>query len=107
MFARASRNSAGEPEAFPDRQKQPNSDDVASVAHLAALGLKPGASWGDIEDAYASLVSDLTPGPGANHSRVKLARKLLDEVHAAFQALSDLPKQDRQQQDRQQKDTVA
>lgn len=56
--------------------------------HLAALGLSKTASWEDIERAYRSLVSDLTPGPEAGHRNVELALSMLHEVNAAFSFLS-------------------
>jgi hypothetical protein len=75
------------------RAAQPTS--AASAAdhhhrHLRTLGLKADATWADIDAAYRALVSDLTPGPEADHSRVALARRLLDEVHASFEALRNL-----------------
>jgi len=54
---------------------------------LGVLGLGNDASWEKIEAAHSSLVSDLTPGVGANHSRVQLANEMLAEVNEAFDAL--------------------
>ncbi len=56
--------------------------------HLAALGLGSGASWDEVERAHRSLVSDLTPGPDANHRNVDLALSMLGEVNEAFRSLS-------------------
>ena len=52
------------------------------------LGLSRKASWEDIERAYRSLVSDLTPGPQAEHRNVELALSMLNEVNEAFSWLS-------------------
>ena len=54
---------------------------------LSVLGLQIGASWNDIDAAYQSLSSDLTPSPGANHSKVALANQLLTEVNEAYNSL--------------------
>jgi len=56
-------------------------------AELRALGLPANASWEDVCAAHARLVADLTPGPDASHGNVALARRLLDEVNGAFDAL--------------------
>lgn len=56
-------------------------------ADLRVLGLSPDASWEQILEAHARLVSDLTPGDGADHGNVALAERLLDEVNRAFDAL--------------------
>ncbi|MDH3301722.1 MAG: hypothetical protein OES24_14565 [Acidimicrobiia bacterium] len=56
--------------------------------HLSALGLGRGASWEEIQRAYRSLVSDLTPGPDADHRNVGLALRMLREVKEAFESLS-------------------
>ncbi len=60
-------------------------DDTSS--ELRALGLPADASWNEICAAHARLVADLTPGPDASHGNVALARRLLDEVNGAFDAL--------------------
>lgn len=60
-------------------------DDQA--ADLRVLGLPTHADWDQICEAHASLVSDLTPGDGADHGNVTLAKGLLDEVNRAFEAL--------------------
>jgi hypothetical protein len=56
-------------------------------ADLRVLGLSAEASWEQILAAPARLVSDLTPGDGADHGNVALAERLLDEVNRAFDAL--------------------
>lgn len=56
-------------------------------ADLRVLGLPPDANWEQILEAHARLVSDLTPGDGADHGNVALAERLLDEVNRAFDAL--------------------
>ena len=58
-----------------------------AAPHLRALGLSPGASWEEVSRAHASLVADLTPGPGASHRNVALAMALLDEVNSAYASL--------------------
>ncbi len=63
-------------------------DASSSTQHLAALGLSSGASWDEVERAYRSLVSDLTPGADANHRNVTLALAMLHEVNEAFDSLS-------------------
>ena len=55
--------------------------------HLRILGLADSASWADVERAYRSLVSDLTPGPNASHRNVAKALAMLDEVNRAFNSL--------------------
>lgn len=57
------------------------------VRHLDILGLSLGASWDQIRQAHSRLVSDLTPGPNANHRNVELAKQLLGEVNRAYDAL--------------------
>ncbi len=59
----------------------------AIAFHLKKLGLKPGATWEQITHAHGSLISDLTPSSGANHSNVGLANQLRAEVDEAYQAL--------------------
>lgn len=54
---------------------------------LSVLGLSEGATWQEIDAAHRSLVSDLTPGAGANHSKVDLANRFLAEVNEAYDAL--------------------
>ncbi len=58
-----------------------------AAPHLRALGLSPGASWEEVSRAHASLVADLTPGPGASHRNVAMAMALLDEVNSAYASL--------------------
>lgn len=55
--------------------------------HLRVLGLAPGSTWDDVRRAHAALVSDLTPGPEACHTKVGLANRLLDEVNQAYTSL--------------------
>ncbi len=57
------------------------------VEHFRALGLPANATWDEVCEAHSRLVSDLTPGPDANHGNVALARRLLDEVNHAFASL--------------------
>lgn len=59
----------------------------ATAVHLQMLGLAPGASWDEIVEAHARLVSDLTPGPNASHRNVSLAEQFLSEVNQAFASL--------------------
>ena len=59
----------------------------ATVVQLRMLGLSPGATWEDITEAHARLVSDLTPGPNASHRNVSLAEQFLSEVNQAFASL--------------------
>ncbi len=73
------------PGAAGEHASGPGTDDQA--ADLRVLGLGATASWDDIREAHARLVADLTPGPGASHGKVALARRLLDEVNLAFDAL--------------------
>lgn len=61
--------------------------DERSAANLRTLGLSVGASWDEITQAHARLVSDLTPGPGASHRNVALAEELLAEVNQALASL--------------------
>ena len=56
--------------------------------HLATLGLDSGVGWEQIKRAHRSLVSDLTPGPEADHRNVDLALAMLHEVNEAFKSLS-------------------
>lgn len=56
--------------------------------HLATLGLDGRATWEDIKRAHRRLVSDLTPGPAAEHRNVELALAMLHEVNQAFKSLS-------------------
>lgn len=56
--------------------------------HLATLGLNGQASWEDIKRAHRSLVSDLTPGPEADHRNVELALAMLHDVNEAYESLS-------------------
>ncbi len=63
-------------------------ESTSTGKYLAALGLNIGASWDDVESAYRSLVSDLTPGPDADHRNVGLALSMLHEVNEAFNSLS-------------------
>ena len=65
-----------------------NYESPSTRHQLAALGLRIGASWGEIERAHRRLVSDLTPGPGASHRNVELALTMLREVDEAFRLLS-------------------
>jgi hypothetical protein len=62
-------------------------DDEATAVHLQMLGLGPGATWDEITEAHARLVSDLTPGPNASHRNVSLAEQFLSEVNQAFASL--------------------
>ena len=57
------------------------------LEHLRVLGLPPGSSWDDVRRAHAALVSDLTPGPEACHTKVGLANRLLEEVNHAYTSL--------------------
>lgn len=54
---------------------------------LSVLGLHETASAEDISAAHRRLVSDLTPGPDANHGRVELALAMLEEVDQAYRWL--------------------
>ncbi|MGH1489686.1 MAG: hypothetical protein ACRBK7_09880 [Acidimicrobiales bacterium] len=63
------------------------SDSPATAVHLQMLGLSPGATWDEITEAHARLVSDLTPGPNASHRNVSLAEQFLSEVNQAFASL--------------------
>ncbi len=54
---------------------------------LAVLGLDETATVEDITLAHYRLVSDLTPGQDADHSRVELALAMLEEVDQAFRWL--------------------
>lgn len=54
---------------------------------LAVLGLDDTATAEDITTAYRRLVSDLTPGPDADHGRVELALAMLEEVNQAYRWL--------------------
>lgn len=54
---------------------------------LSVLGLDETASAEDISAAHRRLVSDLTPGPDANHGRVELALAMLEEVDQAYRWL--------------------
>lgn len=55
--------------------------------HLSKLGLKPGASWDEIDAAYDRLIADVTPGASASHANVALANSLRVEVETAYHAL--------------------
>lgn len=55
--------------------------------HLQVLGLDESATWDDVKRAHRSLVSDLTPGPDAQHRNVGLALSMLEDVHRAFNSL--------------------
>lgn len=68
--------------------KHITSESSSTRRNLAALGLNAGASWEDIERAYRGLVSDLTPGPDADHRNVELALTMLQEVNEAFRSLA-------------------
>lgn len=59
------------------------------AANLAKLGLRPGATRHDIDTAYERLVSDLTPGPSADHRSVPLALEFRREVESAYRSLID------------------
>jgi len=61
--------------------------DIGTQDHLQVLGLDESASWADIKRAHRSLVSDLTPGPDADHRNVGLALAMLDDVNRAFTLL--------------------
>ncbi len=63
-------------------------ESASAAAYLSILGLDIGAVWEDVERAHRSLVSDLTPGPDANHRNVGLALSMLHEVNEAFASLS-------------------
>ncbi len=63
------------------------SESPATAVHLQMLGLSPGATWDEITEAHARLVSDLTPGPNASHRNVSLAEQFLNEVNQAFASL--------------------
>lgn len=65
----------------------PGSEHELRRRHLATLGLGEGAGPDEIAKAYRRLVSDVTPGPEADHSRVDLALSMLDEVNAAYRWL--------------------
>jgi hypothetical protein len=54
---------------------------------LAVLGLDETATVEDITLAHHRLVSDLTPGPDADHGRVELALAMLEEVDQAYRWL--------------------
>jgi hypothetical protein len=91
MLFRRSDAQAGSPDPVLRAAQSTSAADAADHhRHLRTLGLKANATWSDIDAAYRALVSDLTPGPEADHSRVALARRLLDEVHASFEALRNL-----------------
>jgi len=55
--------------------------------HLQILGLDDSATWSDVERAYRSLVSDLTPGSEADHRNVPLALSMLADVKRAYDSL--------------------
>ncbi len=63
-------------------------ESASAAASLSILGLDIGAVWEDVERAHRSLVSDLTPGPDADHRNVGLALTMLHEVNEAFASLS-------------------
>ncbi len=63
-------------------------ESASAAASLSILGLDIGAVWEDVERAHRSLVSDLTPGPDADHRNVGLALSMLHEVNEAFASLS-------------------
>ncbi len=63
-------------------------ESASAAASLSILGLDIGAIWEDVERAHRSLVSDLTPGPDADHRNVGLALSMLHEVNEAFASLS-------------------
>ena len=98
MFSRMKSDVTATPPTTSVRAARPGTMDPAIEAeaadisdeaepHLRALGLSPGASWEEVSRAHASLVADLTPGPGASHRNVALAKALLDEVNSAYASL--------------------
>lgn len=69
------------------RETPPQARFESESSCRSILGVPENASWDDICAAHARLVSDMTPGPGADHSRVQLALSMLDEVDQAFATL--------------------
>jgi hypothetical protein len=67
--------------------KSATSFEIGNQDNLQVLGLDESASWSDIERAHKSLVSDLTPGPDADHQNVGLALTMLNDVNRAFALL--------------------